>query len=76
MRSDSNSEPESAEFETHRVIIAAAVATLFGGVAEIREIHAVPEHAPGSWVRQGRTAIQTSHGVAPLVAAGSLRTAR
>jgi hypothetical protein len=74
MTSDPNSDPDSPEFEIHRVIIAAAVTALFGGQADIREIRTIQEHAPGSWVRAGRMAIQASHRVAPLVAAGSPRS--
>ena len=50
------------------VIIAAAVAALFGRPAAIRHIRAVPGHGPEAWTREGRLAVQRSHGMpAPLI---------
>jgi len=54
-----------AEERRHdRVVIAATVAALFGVPAVIRRIRAVPGHGPDAWTREGRLAIQRSHGTA------------
>ena len=51
-----------------RVVIAAAIAALFGRSAAIRRIQAVPGHGADAWVREGRLAIQRSHAMAaPLI---------
>jgi len=51
-----------------RVVIAAAVAAIAGRPAAVRRVRAVPGHMDGSWLREGRLAIQQSHGTAaPLV---------
>jgi hypothetical protein len=51
-----------------RVIIAAAVAALFGRSGAIRAIRSVPGHAEGAWMREGRLAVQAAHRMpAPLV---------
>jgi hypothetical protein len=51
-----------------RVIIAAAVAALFGRGVAIRAIRSVPGHAEGAWMREGRLAVQAAHRMpAPLV---------
>jgi hypothetical protein len=57
-----------SEQQQDRVVIAAAIAALFGRPAAIRHITGVPGHGPEAWTREGRLAIQRSHGMpAPLI---------
>ena len=52
----------NAEEQRHdRVVIAAAVAALFGSPTVIRRIRPVPGHGAGAWNREGRLAVQRSH---------------
>ena len=56
-----------AERTRDRVIIAAAVAALFGRRAAVRQVRAVAD-GESEWMREGRVAIQTSHRMtAPLI---------
>jgi hypothetical protein len=49
----------------HEVVIAAAVAALFGGRARVRSIR---ERRAGEWDKEGRANVQKSHEVAaPLI---------
>ncbi len=50
----------SAEWERHRIIIAAAVAAIVGK-SEIKEIR--PVRNANTWIRHGRITIQGSHDV-------------
>jgi len=50
--------PDMAEWERHRVIIAAAVAAVAGSGARISRIREVPGPAPSAWTRQGRAELQ------------------
>lgn len=60
--------PDTEQQRRDRVIIAAAVAALFGRGAAIRVIRSVPGHAEGAWMREGRLAVQAAHRTsAPLV---------
>jgi hypothetical protein len=61
MRDDSVEENEIEQWRRDRVIIASAVAALFGAPATIRRIRAVPGHHKGAWTREGRLAVQNSH---------------
>jgi len=57
-----------AERTRDRVIIAAAVAALFGRRAAIRQVRAIADDSGSDWTREGRLAIQTSHRMtAPLI---------
>ena len=68
MSIDPKREWDAEEQRLHRVVIAATVAALFGKPATIRSIKTVPGHGEGAWAREGRLAIQRSHGVtAPLI---------
>jgi len=44
-----------------RVVIAAAMAALFGSPTAIRRIRTAPGHGAGAWNREGRRAVQRSH---------------
>jgi len=66
MRSDDT--PDAEQRRRDRVVIAAAVAAVFGPSAAIRAVRTVPGHGHGAWMREGRLAVQESHRVtAPLV---------
>jgi hypothetical protein len=66
MSTEANS-PDAEQKRRDRVVIAAAVAAVFGRRASIRAIRPVPGHAEGEWMREGRLAVQTSHRMpAPL----------
>jgi hypothetical protein len=68
MSIDPNRERNAEEGRLDRVVIAAAVAALFGRPASIRSIKTVPGHGVGAWARAGRVDIQRSHGMtAPLI---------
>jgi hypothetical protein len=59
---------DTEERRNDRVVIAAAVAALFGGSAAIRSVKSVPGHGANAWTREGRLAIQRSHSIsAPLI---------
>ena len=67
-------EAEISEREIHTVIIAGAVAAIFGERARIRQIRlagAVDEKA--LWLKSGRTDVQESHGLRPLAPGCSMR---
>ena len=67
MSMEANS-PDAEQKRQDRVVIAAAVAAVFGPRASIRGVRAVPGHAEGEWMREGRLAVQTAHRMpAPLV---------
>ena len=67
MSRGSNS-PDTEQKRRDRVVIAAAVAALFGRRASIRAIRPVPGHAEGAWMREGRMAVQAAHRMpAPLI---------
>lgn len=57
--------PRREEEKQDRVVIAATVAALFGRGAAIRHIRAISGGSHGTWVRQGRLDIQSSHETAP-----------
>ena len=50
-----------------RVVIAAAVAALYGEGATVRRIRPAGPRASGAWLRQGRLAIQESHATGPAL---------
>jgi len=56
----------------HRVLIAAAVAALFGEHASILGIHAAETGSPAEWTRHGRASLQNSHRLEWTLAARSL----
>lgn len=57
-----------AERRRDRVIIAAAVAAMFGRRATVRQVRAIAGDRGSDWMREGRLAIQTSHRMnAPLI---------
>lgn len=61
-------EVDAEQQRKDRVVIAAAMAALFGQPGAISRMTAISGDADGAWVREGRSAIQTSHGTkAPLV---------
>jgi hypothetical protein len=67
MSMEANSQ-EAEQKRRDRVVIAAAVAAVFGQRASIRAIRAVPGHAEGEWMREGRLSVQAAHRMpAPLV---------
>ena len=59
--------PSDSEWQRHSVVIAAAVAAVAGQAAKVRQIHIVQAVQSAAWARQGRVAIQSSHGVFPFV---------
>jgi len=56
-----NADVDAEQRRQDRVVIAAAVAALFGSPAAIRRIRPVPGHGAGAWNREGRLAVQRSH---------------
>jgi hypothetical protein len=52
---------EDPEFEHHRVVIAAAVAAIYGARGRVRQIRAVNYPVTSNWARQGRMLVQSSH---------------
>ena len=56
-----NGDVNAEERRHDRVVIAAAVAALFGSPTAIRRIRPVPGHGAGAWNREGRLAVQRSH---------------
>lgn len=67
--------PEEASGEQaarHRVIIAAAVAAMFGENARILAIYAADKGSPAEWTRHGRASLQNSHTLEWALAARSL----
>lgn len=68
MSPDASEHPDTEQRRRDRVVIAAAVAALFGRSAAIRTIRAVPGRLEGAWMRAGRLALQAAHGMpAPLI---------
>jgi hypothetical protein len=68
MSPDISRDPELEQKRLDRVIIAAAVAAIFGRRATVRVISAAPSHREGAWIREGRIAIHASHSMAaPLI---------
>ena len=63
MSIDPKSDGDAEQRREDRVVIAAAVAALFGRPAAIRHINTVPGHGPGAWTREGRLTTQQSHGM-------------
>ena len=56
-----------------RVVIAAAVAAVLGPSAQIRGIQPVSRRDNGSWMREGRLEVQSSHRMAkPLMRAARM----
>jgi hypothetical protein len=51
----------------HRAILAAAVTAVLGENAVIRQVREIDAAGAGGWVRRGRTDIQGSHNLAPLI---------
>ena len=54
------------ENEHHKVVIAAAVAAIYGAQARVRQIRAVHDPLSGAWARQGRISVQSSHNLGAL----------
>lgn len=65
---------DAAEWERHKIVIAAAVAAIFGGGASIRAVR--PVDSDNAWARQGRLALQSSHNLAKQRAGGYVLPAR
>jgi hypothetical protein len=77
MRIETTGESDTREQRQDRVAIAGAVAALFGRAARIRSIHRGSGHREGTWTRQGRLEIQTSHRMTdPLIALARERETR
>ncbi len=53
--------PRTEQLRIDRVLIAAAVAALFGESARVRRVRAIPGREQGEWLREGRLSIQSSH---------------
>ena len=68
MNRDANYELDAEQGRRDRVIIAAAIAALFGRTAVTRRIRVVPDESEGTWMREGRLAVQTSHRMAAPLA--------
>jgi len=47
--------------ESHKVVIAAAVAAVLGERTRVRQIRAIHHPVTSKWARQGRIVVQTSH---------------
>jgi hypothetical protein len=61
MRIEAIPELDVEQRRRDRVIIAAAIAAIFGPRAAIRSIRTTPGHRDGAWVREGRLGIQSCH---------------
>ena len=61
MNDDENYDVTAEQRRCDRVIIAAAVAALFGRPAVIPRLRVLAGFSTGAWLREGRLAIQVSH---------------
>ena len=57
--------PDVAQWERHRVIIAAVVAAVAGNGARIRQVREIHGAASTAWTERGRVELQSSHDLAP-----------
>ena len=60
--------PADGQWQRHKIVIAAAVAAIFGPGAVIRDVSEASGAAAGAWVRQGRMDQFSCHDLAaPLI---------